>query len=184
MKSLEFIYQDTQIHFLLGNEGDVMVNATEMAKAFGKRVRNFSRLDSTQEFIEELVNQKHNVDSSHVSYQNFKKEVISGSNKATYMSRILALEFAAWLDLKFKIWVWEKMDEVLFGFLKEYRDAMLDEIHFKNEKETAKEEMLLYPTAENVKRYFEAEAGIKSAKNKKNKASANQLNLFQEMEAA
>ena len=47
-KALEFIYQDTQIHFLLGNEKNVMVNATEMAKAFGKEIDNFLRLESTK----------------------------------------------------------------------------------------------------------------------------------------
>ena len=41
MKALEFIYQDVEIHFLLGNDKDVMVNATEMAKAFGKEHLDF-----------------------------------------------------------------------------------------------------------------------------------------------
>ena len=44
MKALEFIYQDTEIAFLLGTEKNVMVNATEMAKAFGKRTSDFLQL--------------------------------------------------------------------------------------------------------------------------------------------
>ena len=55
MKSLEFIYQETEIHFLLDREGDVMVNATEMAKAFGKRTRDFLRLDFAKSYIDVLT---------------------------------------------------------------------------------------------------------------------------------
>jgi len=55
MKSLEFIYQETEIHFLLDKEGDVMVNATEMAKAFNKRTRDFLRLDFAKSYIDVLT---------------------------------------------------------------------------------------------------------------------------------
>ena len=42
MKTLEFLYQETQIHFLFNpSDKNVMVNATEMAKIFGKRTKDF-----------------------------------------------------------------------------------------------------------------------------------------------
>jgi hypothetical protein len=51
MKTLEFIYQDTQIHFLLNPTDDnVMVNATEMAKLFNKRIDHFLKTDHAKAF--------------------------------------------------------------------------------------------------------------------------------------
>ena len=44
-KATQFIYQDTAIHFALSNNKNVMVNATEMAKAFSKRIDVFLKTD-------------------------------------------------------------------------------------------------------------------------------------------
>ena len=124
-KALEFIYQDTQIHFLLGNDKNVMVNATEMAKAFGKRIENFKRLDETKIFIKELLEHENaKFDSSHMSEQNLKNlvedDIINTTNKATYMHRKLALKFAVWLDVKFELWIIDTIDNFLFGYYKEH----------------------------------------------------------------
>jgi len=55
MKAIEFIYQDTQIHFALSNDKNIMVNATEMAKAFNKQVVAFVRNENTKLFIEKCL---------------------------------------------------------------------------------------------------------------------------------
>src|SRR5690606_13289363 len=56
-KTLEFIYQDMQIHFLINpTDNNVMINATEMAKAFDKRIDVFLKADHTKNFIKELEN--------------------------------------------------------------------------------------------------------------------------------
>ncbi|MFA7448734.1 MAG: KilA-N domain-containing protein [Weeksellaceae bacterium] len=53
MKSIQFIYEDTEIHFLVNPDQDhVMVNATEMAKVFGRRTKDFLKTDETKSFIE------------------------------------------------------------------------------------------------------------------------------------
>ena len=55
-KTLEFIYQDTQIHFLVNPlDKNVMINATEMAKVFNKDVLDFMKNDSTKNFISEAL---------------------------------------------------------------------------------------------------------------------------------
>lgn len=55
MKSLELIYQDTEIHFLVNpTEKNVMINATEMAKAFGKQTKLFLKAANTKAFIEAM----------------------------------------------------------------------------------------------------------------------------------
>lgn len=52
MKTLEFFYQETEIHFLVNpNQKNVMVNATEMAKMFNKRMDHFLKADHAQKFI-------------------------------------------------------------------------------------------------------------------------------------
>lgn len=52
MRTLEFIYQETEIHFLVNPmDKNVMVNATEMAKLFGKETRVFLKSDHAKAFI-------------------------------------------------------------------------------------------------------------------------------------
>lgn len=170
-KALEFIYQDTQIHFLLSNDDNVMVNATEMAKAFGKRVDNYLRLDTTKKLIEAL---KNDFAHSHVSDQ----KVIFTNNKATYFNRILALDFASWLDLNFKIWIYQTIDKILFGHYKEHWDAHMLQENAKGRMETAKKKLLNAPTQEDAIAYFEAENEYKTAKNAKLRAIQSQYKLF------
>ena len=55
-KATQFIYQDTAIHFALSNNKNVMINATEMAKAFNKRIDRFTKSEHAKSFIERLQN--------------------------------------------------------------------------------------------------------------------------------
>lgn len=108
MDALEFIYQDTEIHFLLGNEKNVMVNATEMAKAFGKRTSDFLQNQSTKDFIKEVELTLNSVNSN-------IKLVENRGQSGMYFERKLALKFATWLDVKFEVWVINTIDNLLFG---------------------------------------------------------------------
>ena len=182
-KALEFIYQDTQIHFLLGNEKNVMVNATEMAKAFGKRIEDFKRLEGTKVFIQALL-KRENAKFAHadVREQNTKKwtesDLVQTTNKATYYHRKLALEFASWLDVDFKVWIIDTIDDLLFGHYKEHWDAHVKQEKAKERMEEAKKKLLLNATQEDVIAYFRAESEFNAAKNEKTKAIRNQLSLF------
>lgn len=51
MKALHFIYRETEINFLIGNDNDVMINATEMANVFDKKPVHFLRNEQTENFI-------------------------------------------------------------------------------------------------------------------------------------
>ena len=119
-KAVEFIYQDTEIHFLLGNEKNVMVNATEMAKPFGKLVADFLRLDSTKSYVESYLKIQnsdlyygisHNINEKITESDMFYSKQKSG----TFMIRPLAIKFAAWLDSDFEVWIYETIDKLLFG---------------------------------------------------------------------
>ena len=49
---LKYTYEGSEVTFSNGN--NVMVNATQMAKAFGKRPNDWLSLPSTKEFLDEL----------------------------------------------------------------------------------------------------------------------------------
>lgn len=180
MKTLEFIYQENAIHFLVNpTDKNVMINATEMAKAFGKRVEDFRRLEGTQKFINALLKSE-NSKFAHadVREQITEKDVIYGTNKATFMHRKLAMYFAFWLDVYFQIWVIDTIDEIIFGNYKQHWEAHAEQELAKVEMETLKQEMLTKPSIETTRAYFEAERKMNAAKNAKTRAIKNQYKLF------
>lgn len=185
MKTLEFIYQGTEIHFLINPlDKNVMINATEMAKPFDKEVRSFLRLDGTQKFINILIEKQNNRTDVYGYNENntvgYTKEDIVVTNKksGTLMHRKLALKFAAWLDTEFELWVIDIIDEVIFGNYQKHWEAHAVQEAAKLEMETLKAKLLENPNKETAIQYFEAERTHKEAKAKKTSAIRNQLNLF------
>lgn len=172
------MYQDTVIHFLLENEGDVMVNATEMAKIFNKQIDNFKRLEGTQHFISALLESENNkFVPSHVREQLTEKDLIYGTNKATFMHRKLAIYFAFWLDVKFQIWVIDVIDEIIFGNYKKHWEAHAIQETAKIRKEEAKQK-LLAGDIDAAADYFEAEKDANDAARLKTKLIKAQYSLF------
>lgn len=103
-----FEYDTFNITFENKN-GQLMINATEMARPFGKIVSEWKRLPSTDKFIEALNQTKGN---SH-SYIMAKE----GVNGGTWLHEDLAIEFARWLSPKFAIWCNDRIKEVMrYGF--------------------------------------------------------------------
>ena len=181
MKTLEFIYQETQIHFLINPlDKNVMINATEMAKPFNKEVDNFLRLSGTKQFIKELVDSENSkfIPSDVRGYLT-EKNIIEGRKRGgTLMHRKLALKFAAWLDVKFELWVIDTIDEVLFGNYQKHWESHAMQEQAKLEMKRLKVEMLTNPSVETNKAYFDALDRRNSAQNAKTKAIRNQLKLF------
>lgn len=54
MKAIVFIYNKSKVEFQKSHN-NVMINATQMAKIFNKKVENFTRLESTKAFIAECL---------------------------------------------------------------------------------------------------------------------------------
>lgn len=54
MEVLKFIYENSEIEFLSSGSENVMVNATQIAKVFDKRLDHFLRSDHAKAFISEL----------------------------------------------------------------------------------------------------------------------------------
>ena len=85
-----------------------MINATEMAKPFGKRPVKWLELPSTKEFLSTMSE----VRKSDIE---FIKTVKGGSNGGgcTWMHEDVALEFARWLSPAFAIWCNDRIKELL-----------------------------------------------------------------------
>jgi len=153
MKAIEFIYQDTQIHFALSNDKNVMVNATEMAKAFNKKTELFLKSDHAKAFIEVLKLQPNGGSLNSVFTPNggnkeFLREediIEFRGRNGIYFHRILALKFAAWLDPAFEVWVYSAIEHILFGDYKKHDQAVIDNLQFEKELEVVESELYNNP---------------------------------------
>lgn len=99
-----FQYNWSPITFQKGDS--VMVNATQMAKPFGKSPKDFLKTDQTKTYIESLseVRKIHSSDLVRVIY---------GDNGGTWMHEDVAMEFARWLSPAFAIWCNDRIKELL-----------------------------------------------------------------------
>lgn len=101
-----FDYKGSKISFVNGE--NVMVNATEMAKSFGKRPAKWLELPSTKEFLAALTD----VRKSDFALIQTEKGGIDGGG-GTWMHEDVALEFARWLSPAFAIWCNDRIKELL-----------------------------------------------------------------------
>lgn len=99
-------YKGSKISFANGK--NVMVNATEMAKTFGKRPAKWLELPSTKEFLAALTD----VRKSDFALIQTDKGGINGGG-GTWMHEDVALEFARWLSPAFAIWCNDRIKELL-----------------------------------------------------------------------
>lgn len=99
-----FQYNGSPITFQKGDS--VMVNATQMAKPFGKPPKDFLKTEQTKTYIEALseVRKIHSSDLVRVIY---------GDNGGTWMHEDVAMEFARWLSPAFAIWCNDRIKELL-----------------------------------------------------------------------
>lgn len=93
------------------------LNATQIAKHFGKRTENFLRTEQNQEYIAALAEHLSITQKSVIQY-NQLVIVKGGSSKnggGTWLHPKLAIHFARWLDPKFAVWCDEQIDNLLSG---------------------------------------------------------------------
>jgi len=172
MKTLEFIYQETQIHFLVNPlDKNVMVNATEMAKLFDRRTKDFLKTDHAKLFIQVAEQALKGARSE-------QKIIDNRGHVGIYFNKRLALKFAAWLSPEFEYWVYSTIDEIVFGNYKKHWEAHAKQESAKLEMQNLKQKMLTNPSIETTIAYFEAEKSVKDAKKEKSNAIRQQLKLF------
>ena len=117
-----FSYNGNDISF---NTGDgIMVNATEMAKPFGKKPNDWLNNQQTKELIATLSSK------SGIPDLDLVKVNYGGSNPGTWLHEDLALIFAQWLSPDFYIWCNDRIKELL---MKGYVIANPDSFERQNE---------------------------------------------------
>lgn len=108
----KFDYEGHKISFEF-SDGNKMINATEMARPFGKLVGGFLRLQSTKDYI--LLLEDRYADLHNVTKREVLRVVQGGfpELQGTWMDEKLALKFAAWLSPAFELWVYDKIQDLL-----------------------------------------------------------------------
>ena len=100
-----FQYNGSPITFQKGDS--VMVNATQMAKPFGKRCNDFLSTKQTNELISSL-SAKTGIPATELVTVNQ-----GGNNQGTWLHEDLALIFAQWLSSDFYLWCNDRIKELL-----------------------------------------------------------------------
>jgi len=110
----KFDYQGQHISFEFA-DGSKMINATEMAKPFGKLVGNFLKSQHAQDYILLLESRysKRNIGENRQEVLRVVKGGDDRSAQGTWMDEKLALKFAAWLSPEFELWVYDRIQELL-----------------------------------------------------------------------
>ena len=139
MEVTNFMYNDQTIEFASNNNDSVMVNATQMAKIFDKRIDVFLKADHVKSFIEVLELTPFGGSLTTLK----REEIVQIKNGVhTFFHRILALKFAAWLDPRFEVWVFSTIDTIILGHYREQKDATEAKLRAEKELENKKIELL------------------------------------------
>lgn len=108
MKNKVFDYNGSPVTFQIGQA--TMVNATEMAKPFGKRPVDWLNNQYTKGFLIDLAEVRNLTSADLV-------RVIKGGNdknaQGTWFHEDVALEFARWLSPQFAIWCNDRIKELM-----------------------------------------------------------------------
>ena len=144
---LKYAYQGSEVTF--SNGENVMVNATQMAKAFGKEVKHWSENDSTTEFILSLARARGIEPNPHfanllnisevgkftsLSISDLAKlfpsliKVVRGGleEQGTWMHEDVALVFAQWLSPEFYLWCNDRIKELIKNGVSDIRETPQD----------------------------------------------------------
>lgn len=93
----------------------MMINATEMSRAFGKRPAKWLELPSTKEYINTLE-----------AVRLSDRLIITVNGVGTWMHEDVAIEFARWLSPKFAIWCNDRIKELMKHGITGSKEAILD----------------------------------------------------------
>lgn len=173
------IFNDTPITFTLSKDNGMMINATEMAKAYGKEVAHFMENERTKEFVKKALNTRNS------EYLKIEKEtdlVFSRQKVGTFMHRVLALKFAAWLDVDFEVWVYSTIEKLLFGKHVEREASFKRTLNLKSELDKLRDKQS--KTGEDFERYLEIERNLRQEKAVRKSLTKDSINemadLFEE----
>lgn len=168
-----YSYNGKDISFELENK-NVMINATEMAQIFGKLPKDFLKNEQTKLFIIECLKKEN---SPYLNVQTEDDLVTSKQKSGTWMHRVLALKFAAWLNPGFEFWVYSTIDQILFGAYKHVEESLKESAKRKNRIDELKNQL---QSIEIFQELELLELQERQASYSRGKLNRNQLNLFRD----
>lgn len=101
-----FAYNGTNVTFAKKG-GTVMINATQMAKPFGKRPVDWLQNSQTSDYLSELSKVRKS------TLADLVRVTKGGNNPGTWMHEDVAIEFARWLSPAFAIWCNDRIKELM-----------------------------------------------------------------------
>lgn len=158
-KAQVYIFKNSPISFVVEGSCNVMINATEMAKPFGKKVEAFMRNEGTLWFVNEALKSEN---SRFLNINSQSDLYYSNQKSGTWMHRVLALKFAAWLNPAFELWVYATIEQLLFGKLLEREQSFKRTLKYQHEIDELKYKQI--KTGEDFERYLELERALKNEK--------------------
>lgn len=147
-----------------------MVNATEMANAFGKVPKDYLRTKSAKAYVSFLNSQRADMPienkNIHNSLSSKVLRVVKGGNhQGTWMCEDLALDFAQWLSLDFRHWVNLRIKELLTNGNVKLPTSFAEALQLAADLEKEKEILRIQAIQDKPKvEFFDAVTGSKDAK--------------------
>lgn len=175
----DFFYQDdsSKVVTFEVSEKTLMVNATEMAKIHGKLVGHFLENDSTKLFIRACLN---NRNSDYLGVKERGDLIVAKQRSGTWMHKVLATKFAAWLDPDFEVWVYSRIEELVFADYARLKASQKKSASRRNRIDSLKAR--LREESPDFKEMEDLEKKEKAAARKRSKGITTQIKMFQEEE--
>jgi hypothetical protein len=85
-----------------------MVNLTKIAKAVGKDVAQWRRLEKTKQFLDAYQRKNSDMQNPHITIHKGN----TGDEQGTWVHRKIAIKFAEWISPDFEVWCNEALDEL------------------------------------------------------------------------
>lgn len=120
---LKYAYQGSEVTF--SNGENVIVNATQMAKAFGKQPNDWLKTEQAQRMIEAIA--KTNIFG--LADNQLVVTIKGGNNpeeRGTWMHEDVALVFAQWLSPDFYVWCNNRIKELIKNGVSDIRETPQD----------------------------------------------------------
>lgn len=175
MQTQIFQFNGQEIEFGF-EKSNLMVNATEMANLYNKKIEAFMRNEDTKNFINACLKTRN---SEFLGIEKEEDLVISSQKSGTYMHRVLALKFAAWLNPDFELWVYRTIDFLLFEHYQKLEESMKKTASRKDKAEKIRNK---YRQFEDFKELEILEREIRLEAYYRGKEIRNQLELFRGIE--
>lgn len=105
--NFNYLYNEMKVVFeKRESEGVAYINATQMGKIFNKQPKDWLKTDLAKSYINAISGRTKILPTDLVIVRN------GGNNFGTWLHQDLAIEFAGWLDINFKLWCTDRIKEI------------------------------------------------------------------------